>query len=70
MPPNRRQQRNIEIEAPAPGSTRGSEMVNAVFAVACIVGGAMLGYRFIGMPPVVIVGGSGFVGSLPGQRPI
>src|SRR5712671_4209447 len=41
--------------------TGGSEMANAAIALACIVAAATLGYKFIGMPPVVIVGGSGLV---------
>jgi hypothetical protein len=41
--------------------TGGREMANAAIALACIVAAATLGYRFIGMPPVVIVGGSGLV---------
>jgi hypothetical protein len=41
--------------------TSGIEMANAAIAVACVVAAATVGYKLIGMPPVVIVGGSGLV---------
>jgi hypothetical protein len=41
--------------------TNGIEMANAAIALTCVVAAAMVGYKLIGMPPVVIVGGSGLV---------
>lgn len=37
------------------------ERANAAIALVCIVAAAVAGYKFIGVPPVVIVGGSGLV---------
>jgi hypothetical protein len=54
-------QKETEPKAPHPGSTRVHEIANAAMALACVVAAATLGYKLIGLPPMVIVGGSGLV---------
>ncbi len=39
----------------------GIEVANAALALVCVVAAATVAYKSIGMPPVVIVGGSGLV---------
>lgn len=41
-----------------------TEIGNIAFAFAFIVLAAALGYRYIGLPPLIIVGGSGLIGLL------
>lgn len=41
-----------------------AEIGNIAFAFAFIVLAAALGYRYIGLPPLIIVGGSGLIGLL------
>src|SRR6476469_1640127 len=43
-------------------TSRRTQLLSAVAALAFIVGAMIAGYRSIGLPPVVIVGGSGIVG--------
>lgn len=44
------------------------EIANAAIALACIVAAAVAGYKFIGIPPVVIVGGSGLIAFIAWSR--
>jgi hypothetical protein len=42
--------------------SRFAQMLNISIAVVFVIAVAAMGYRYIGLPPVVIVGGSGFIG--------
>ena len=43
-------------------TSRRSQLLSAAAALAFIVVAVIAGYRSIGLPPVVIVGGSGIIG--------
>lgn len=45
-------------------SSTSTQMGNVALAASFIVLAAALGYRYIGLPPVIIVGGSGLIGLL------
>ena len=45
-------------------SSTSTEIGNIALAASFIVLAAALGYRYIGLPPVIIVGGSGLIGLL------
>jgi len=43
-------------------SSTSTEVGNIALAASFVVLAAALGYRYIGLPPVIIVGGSGLIG--------
>jgi hypothetical protein len=45
-------------------SSTSMQIGNVALAASFIVLAAALGYRYIGLPPVIIVGGSGLIGLL------
>jgi hypothetical protein len=49
-------------------SSRSIEIANLAVALVFIVAAAAAGYKFIGVPPIVIVGGSGFVALIAWSR--
>jgi len=49
-------------------SSRSIEIANLAVALVFIVAAAAAGYRVIGVPPVVIVGGSGLVALIAWSR--